>query len=229
MRHICAATTLLLAASLYPRPAAARPVVLELFTSQSCSSCPPAEALLTRLQGDTAGITTLSFHVDYWDYLRWRDPFSLPEATARQRVYAALLGTGVFTPQLVIDGRASAVGSDEPAIRGAIAAAARAQAGGPVLSVARRAGVLAVTVGAGAGPGDLLLVGYDPTHRTHVGAGENGGVVLDETNVVRSLRRVAAWTGQPIAVSVPLLPGERHIVLLQRRDGTLLASGSAEK
>jgi hypothetical protein len=226
MTHVFAASAALAVLTVFSGSALARPVVLELFTSQSCSSCPPAEALLTRLQADTPGVAALSFHVDYWDYLQWRDPFSLPEATARQRAYAAALRTEVFTPQLVIDGRVSAVGSDEASVRGAIAAAARVQAEGPVLSVAAGPDGLVIGAAAGAGQGVLLLVGYDPSHRTHVGAGENGGVVLDETNVVRSVRQVGVWTGPPVRVTVPPPRGERHMVLLQRRDGTILAAGS---
>src|SRR5271154_5728268 len=87
-----------------------RPVVLELFTSQSCSSCPPADALLADIAASHADVLPLDFHVDYWNYLSWRDRFSLPAATARQRAYAAALGAEVFTPQLVIDGTAEAGG-----------------------------------------------------------------------------------------------------------------------
>jgi hypothetical protein len=230
MNHDLAAWVgLLLAASFHPclagpGPAAQRPVVLELFTSQSCSSCPPAEALLTELQAASAGVVTLSLHVDYWNYLSWRDPFSLQQATSRQRAYAAALGTEVFTPQLIIDGRTSAVGSDKVAIRAAIAAAVRAQTAGPALSATRVRDGLAIAAGPGAGQGTLLLVGYDPVHTTHVGSGENGGAVLTETNIVRSLAQIGGWAGQPVALTVKPPQGERAIVLLQKSDGTILAA-----
>jgi hypothetical protein len=207
-------------------PALARPVLLELFTSQSCSSCPPAEALLSSLQASRADILPLSFHVDYWNALSWKDPFSSRAATDRQRGYAAALGTEVFTPQLVVDGRASAVGSDPQAVSSAIAAAQRAQAPGPAVRVQAAQGGLAITVAAGHGAGDVLLAGYDPYHETRVAAGENGGVTLKETNVVRSLRRVGHWDGAALRLTVPLQAGERQAVFLQGPDGTILAAAA---
>ena len=107
-----------------PRPAGSL-IVVELFTSQSCSSCPPADDLLTELARTRPDILALDFHVTYWDRLGWKDPYSLPQATQRQRRYSELWGQdGVYTPQLVAGGRRQAVGSDRGDVLAAIAAAA---------------------------------------------------------------------------------------------------------
>ncbi len=107
---------LCVAATAAPAGAAQRPIVVELFTSEGCSSCPPADALLAEL-ATRPDVLALSFDVDYWDRLGWKDPFSSPQATARQQDYARLLGTGtVYTPQIVVDGRWEGVGSDRAAV-----------------------------------------------------------------------------------------------------------------
>jgi hypothetical protein len=219
----------LLAAS--PALAAPRPVVLELFTSQSCSSCPPADALLADIAASHADVLPLDFHVDYWNYLSWHDRFSLPAATARQRAYAATLGAEVYTPQLVIDGTAQAVGSDRAAVTaalvGARTAAAKQESGTtPTLVLADRDGRLAIDVGAGSSRGKLLLVGFDPMHVTQVAAGENAGRTLIEVNVVRSLKELPAWQGAATSLLVDKPAGTRAAVLLQAADGSFLAAAA---
>ena len=103
----------LLAAALLPAPVAAapRPVVVELFTSQSCSSCPPAEALLGELAGEGGDLLPLAFHVTYWDRLGWHDPYGLAAATSRQAAYGSRFGDGSYTPEMVVDGETALVGS----------------------------------------------------------------------------------------------------------------------
>jgi hypothetical protein len=213
-----------LALVMLPVAAAGRPVVVELFTSQGCSSCPPAEALLIRL-AQQSDVLALAFHVDYWDGLGWKDTFSSHSATERQRHYAGLLGHGnVFTPQLVVDGRHDVIGSDDGAVRGAIAAA-RASAGTEVALKARRhGGSVSIEVGRGTRTGSLWLVGYDPRHDTPVARGENVGRTIVQANVVRSLAPVGEWQGQPLTLSQPVGAGQRFAVVLQAPDGAILAA-----
>ena len=196
---------LLLSATAHATP---RPVVLELFTSQGCSSCPPADSLLADLAITHPDVLPLDFHVDYWDRLNWRDPFSLQAATARQRTYAAALGSEVYTPQLVIDGQAQAVGSNRAAVMAAIEAARAARAEGPTLTLTAHGAGLAIALGAGSG-GNLLLVGYDNRHVTQIGSGENAGRTQTEVNVVRSVRALPAWSGAAITLTVPRPTGEQ--------------------
>ena len=140
--------------------AADRPVVVELFTSQGCSSCPPADVLLGEL-AKREDVLALAFHVDYWDRLGWKDPFSSAMATARQRAYGHKLGLRtVYTPQIVVDGTAEMVGSDRRAVARAIAAARAKQT--VDVKLAREAGELVVQVGPveGAGRVSVQLVAF---------------------------------------------------------------------
>jgi hypothetical protein len=198
------------------------PVVVELFTSQGCSSCPPADAFLTDLARQRSDVLPLAFHVTYWDYLGWKDPYSLDAATARQREYSRHLGEdGVYTPQMVVDGAKGFVGSSRAEGLSAIAGAARKQV--PV-SVARDAGSLLIMVGAGAGRAQVLLVGFDPAHETSVGRGENRGHTLLESNVVRSLTPIGAWSGSAVTLRQIPPAGDGFAVLLQAEDGRILGA-----
>ena len=220
------AATLLLPAHAGAAGAAqpAAPVVVELFTSQSCSSCPPADALLAELARTRMDILALDFHVTYWDRLGWKDPYSLPQATQRQRRYAEQWGRdGVYTPQLVAGGRHQAIGSDRASVLAAITAAA---GDGTVttLRLERDGAGLRLDAGAGHGAGTLLLVGFDPAHTTRVAGGENGGRTLMEVNVVRSIASAGSWRGEPVSLRAALPTGERTAALLQDGDGRILAA-----
>ena len=151
--------------------AAAKPVVLELFTSQGCSSCPPADALLGRL-AQRPEVIALAWHVDYWNHLGWRDPYASRQATERQKAYSSQLGIDVFTPALVVDGANIVVGSRQREVDAAIAAAT-----GLPVSVTLNWGAdgLIADVGGGGRPLRALFAAYDPLHATDVGAGENAG------------------------------------------------------
>ncbi|KQP58557.1 DUF1223 domain-containing protein [Methylobacterium sp. Leaf108] len=218
--HLALAGLTLLSA---PLAAAQRPVVVELFTSQSCSSCPPAEAVLTDLR-DQPDVLALGFHVTYWNRLSWRDTVSLPAATDRQEAYARTLGeTRVFTPQMVIDGRRSVLGSQRGEVAAAIAEARRAS---PVaaMTLVRKGGDLVVGLGAGAGSGRIVLVGFDREVRTAVARGENAGRDLVQSNVVRSVRDLGGWTGAARTVTQPAPAGSDAAVLLQAADGRILGA-----
>lgn len=228
-RHLLAAPALLAGLPLGAR-AADQPVVVELFTSQSCSSCPPADALLGELARDRADVLALSFHVTYWDRSGWRDRFSLREATDRQRRYSTTLANSryrgqVYTPQLVVQGQADAIGSDRDAVLAAIEAARN----GPRIPLAVTPNTTSVTIRAGAGSGvaTVWLIGYDSRHETDVSSGENGGRKLVDVNVVRSIAPVGAWTGQPLRVHEPKPVGERIAVLLQAVGGGILGAANA--
>ena len=171
--------------------AIAAPVVLELFTSQSCSSCPPADALMKRIAQNDPSVLVLSYHVDYWDHLSWRDTYSSPASTQRQRSYGQTMGLkGVFTPQLIINGLASMVGSNEREVIGALAKA-KQTAPELTLSIKPEAGKLAVSLSPQvASTAELWEVRFDPYAKTQVKAGENGGRMLESVNNVTSIKRL---------------------------------------
>jgi hypothetical protein len=198
------------------------PVVVELFTSQGCSSCPPADAFLTDLAHTRADVLPLAFHVTYWDYLGWKDPYSLDAATARQHDYARQIGKdGVYTPQMVVDGTTGFVGSERSAGLAAISSAARKTV---PITLARDGQNLLVAIGAGSGQARVLLVGFDRTHQTPIGRGENGGRTLTESNIVRSLTPIATWTGATLSLRQSPPIGESFAVLLQADDGRIIGA-----
>lgn len=198
----------------------ARSVVVELYTSQGCSSCPPADALLGEL-ARIPNVVALAFHVDYWDSIGWRDRFALPLAAQRQQRYVDTLGlSSAFTPQVVVDGRGSFVGSDKRRI-----AAALAEARDTIAFEADVAhGELTITLPDRPDRSgyDVNLVAYLPEASTAVGRGENSGRTLAEYNIVRQFRRVGSWDGKKSTIQVPLtsFPSDatRVAVLLQRTE-----------
>jgi hypothetical protein len=201
-----------------------RPVVAELFTSEGCSSCPPAEALLTELSQRAPGVLALAFHVTYWDGLGWPDRFALPAATIRQRNYATWLHLDtIYTPQLIVDGVADVVGSDRAAVGAALAAAARPRPAVPV-TLLRVAGGVRFVAGSGEGSGDLLLIGFDSRHTTTVARGENAGRTLLESNVVRSVASLGSWAGSAVARTAATPRGEHLAGLVQAADGRILGA-----
>ncbi len=213
----------LLAAALFPCAALAggRPVVVELFTSEGCSSCPPAESYL----GDLAhrpGVLPLAFHVTYWDRLGWKDPYALDAATARQARYGERFGDGSYTPEMVVDGSKALVGSDRTAGTAAIAAAPGVSEADVTLT--RGQDGLVIRVGAGSGRGHLVLVGFDREHRTAIGRGENTGRTVTESNVVRSVRTVGEWTGGAAEIRAPAPAGEDAAVLVEAPDGRIIGA-----
>ena len=199
---------------------AAHPLVLELFQSQGCSSCPPANANVLTLI-DRPDILALSFGVTYWDQLGWTDTFASPLFTQRQWDYARGLGhKDVFTPQVVINGRKDGVGADPRELHGLIAAGERGN-GGPTIALS----AATVTVSAAAAPvkpADVWLVRYDPRLvQVPIKRGENGGKTLPHRDVVKQLLRVGEWRGAATRIALPPAADAawRTAVLIQGPDG----------
>jgi hypothetical protein len=211
---------LLGAGALAARPghATGGPTVLELFTSQGCSSCPPADALLGSLSGEP-GVIALAWHVDYWNGPGWHDPYADAAWTARQRRYAMRLGEEVFTPALVVNGATMVVGSDPDAVHAAIKTAPAL----PVIVPLRRDGAsvrAALELPAGA---TLLRVLYLPQAATGVRGGENAGRRLTEYRIVRDAAPVSS-TGSVLTLS-DTPPGHGVAVLVTDQSGRLIGAG----
>lgn len=213
---------------------AAHPVVLELFTSQSCSSCPPADALLKELSASDPILLPLSFHVDYWDYLSWKDVHSSPDYTARQRAYSrAMQANNVFTPQLIVGGTASMVGSSSREVRRAIdAAKASPSPIGVTLGTGANGALIAnLTVERPTGlpaEAEIFQVEFNRYSKTQVAAGENGGRTLESINNVSRIRSLGVWNTAEGKRSITLQPAtsEGIAVLVQTRGlGPLLGAG----
>jgi hypothetical protein len=173
--------------------------VVELFTSQGCSSCPPADKVF----GDVIeqnGVIGLAWHVDYWDYLGWKDTFSSPAATERQRAYASGIGErGVYTPQIIINGDTVAKNSS---FRQSIASALSGSL--PVSLDAKLAdGSLVVTAGDGDGSANLVLVTYDSSQDVVIERGENAGETVAYRHAVQGVQTIGMWKGKSLTVELP--------------------------
>jgi hypothetical protein len=213
------------AAVMLAAPAQARPVVVEMFTSQACSSCPPADALLGKLAANP-GILALSFDVAYWNSAAWNDSYALPGAARRQDWYAKLNHSqDVYTPQAVVDGTRQLVGSDGAKLTAAIAAARAAPAGDTPITI-HGGPMVEIAVGPSAAGAEIWLFGYDPTHTTHIGGGENGGITLRQVNIVRSMTDLGPWTGRQTALTIARPAGQHLAVLLQSESGAVLGAAS---
>lgn len=212
--------------------AAARPILVELFTSQGCSSCPPADAVLQDLS-TRSDILPLAFHVDYWDSLGWVDPFGAPAFTARQRVYASRRGFNIYTPQMVIDGRSEAVGSNRYGVLSSIGAAREGAKEAPS-TLTREGSTVSVSVGTAAGAGasaagNVYLVSFDERQSTTIKNGENAGRTIVYANVVRSMRAIGEWQNAPLKIAEHLRPeerGERLALIVQSSSGDIWAVAS---
>jgi len=204
--------------------AADRPVVVELFTSQGCSSCPPANAYLNDLARERHDVLPLAFHVTYWDRLGWKDPFSLSAATDRQARYGSRFGDGSYTPEIVVDGLNSHVGSYRDEIGSAIDRAKAGATTAAAVKVSRNDDQLLVEVGPGEGRGRVLLVGFDHYHKTAIRRGENGGRTFEELNVVRSVRPLGDWQGSALRLTQQVPEGEDAAVLVEAADGRIVGA-----
>ncbi len=193
----------------------AHPTVIELFQSQGCSDCPPANANLNAI-ADRSDILALSFGVTYWDRLGWKDIFAKPAFTARQWDYAHGAGRdNVFTPQMIVNGRGVLVGSNRAQVDAAIQKFDRGS-GGP--SIASRGGKVIIGKGSPRRSATVWLAHYDPRVRNvPIRAGENGGRTLPHRDVVTTLQPLGTWTGAALTLDLPA-PGDpalRAAVLVQ--------------
>jgi len=201
-----------------------RPVVIELFTSQWCSSCPPANAFLNEMTKTRSDVLPLAFHVTYWDRLGWKDPFSMEAATSRQDRYGHRFGDGSYTPEMVVDGAVGLVGSRRDEVNAAIEQAKREQTTVTNVTVSKDSGNVLIRVGSGSGSGKILLIGFDREHTTKIGRGENGGRTLAEANVVRSIRPLADWSGKALQIREDFPEGEDVAVVIEGADGRIVGA-----
>ncbi|MHA6262227.1 DUF1223 domain-containing protein [Arenibacterium sp. CAU 1754] len=202
-----------------PVLAQSQPVVVELFTSQGCSSCPPADALLRRL-AQRDDVIPLALHVDYWDYIGWKDEFANPDHTLRQKGYAAAAGRRmIYTPQMVINGQEDLVGAKPMELADLINAHKARPAAVNLLAQRQGQGVhirLAPASGPLAGPLNLFLVQYVPNRMAHITRGENAGRDIDYANVVDDWQKIGTWDGlATIEVEATLKSDHPAVVLVQ--------------
>jgi hypothetical protein len=207
---------------------ASRPLVVELFTAQGCSSCPPADAYLGQLSS-RPDVVALAFHVDYWDSSGWRDRFELRQSVERQNVYSRNFHrSSVFTPQFVIDGRKDAMDTNS------IVQALQEPRDAVPVTLAVREGQVVVDVGEKQGerPSDVVLVAFLRHAVSNVGRGENAGKALEEFNIVRSIRTLGEWKGATAnyKVSVSSLPSDATdvAVLVQSRGAGPILGAAAQ-
>lgn len=207
------------------RPAGEGPWAVELFTSQGCSSCPPADAHLGRLSL-RADIVALAFHVDYWDYIGWKDPFASRDTTERQRAYARVLKQRyVYTPEMVVEGIGHDTGRERAPIEALLA---KAQARSPKRatpelswSIGRPLTIKLAAFSLGGSIADVTLAIYDRRHTTPVKSGENEGRMIENFNIVRQVELVDRWDGAAKSWTIPgdrIGPTQGVAVLVQQTD-----------
>jgi len=225
MRLALAAISVILAAAAAQAPAPA-PVLVELFTSEGCSDCPPADRLLERLESQAI---VLSEHVDYWNQLGWKDPYSDAQYSRRQQAYSALLNPkGPYTPQMIVDGETEFVGSDAPRAAEAIAKAARRPKA--VIQLARTPAGLQIEIASAPASGDVWMAVADDRDASQVSAGENRGRHLEHVAVVRSLRKIGSvkhHAGFSHLVELPAAMAAQRVVVFVQEPGPGRVSGAA--
>lgn len=197
--------------------------LVELYTSEGCDSCPPADKWLRSIPTirGANGVVPLSLHVDYWDYIGWKDPFASPHISHRQRAYGRSLDQRfIFTPQMVIDGATQSTGTDRARI-GRLIEEAAARRGGPRLvpRIERNAAgnmVVAIPSGHYSSRAAVWLAVFDPSHLTAIKRGENRGKMLKNVNVVREFKRIGTWRGEALTIPLPDAPaGTGRVVIVQ--------------
>nr|WP_241699829.1 DUF1223 domain-containing protein [Tabrizicola sp. SY72] len=193
-------------------------VVVELYTSQGCSSCPPADALMEELVRQP-GVIALSLHVDYWDYIGWQDTFGNARFTARQKAYAHAAGEKmIYTPQIIVAGGERLVGNEGAAVASAVQRGAGRQ-GGVALTLTREGDLVRIDAQAAQplpAPVRVQLVRYLPQQTVEIAGGENAGQIVTYSNIVTDWQIVGEWAGQePLALTVPAAGSAPVVVILQ--------------
>jgi hypothetical protein len=217
--------------------AAGQPVVLELFTSQGCSSCPPADELLGRLAADPK-VLPLSFHIDYWDRLGWKDPYSSRKGTERQGNYAKAMGLdSVFTPQLIVDGAISVVGSSESDVSEAIVTAGKNPRPYNIgIQPEKAGGGLNITVSGEKTPAapdelDIVEIRFVSHAKTDVTAGENTGRNLESVNNVTAINSIGKCRNEKCSYRLSPLrsPDDGIAIIAQSPDNGRILGSAAYK
>lgn len=213
------------------------PVVVELFTSEGCSSCPPADQLIEKLSRSqpvqSAEIIVLSEHVDYWNHIGWQDPYSSPRFSSRQSVYGKRFGLeSIYTPQMVIDGTDQLVGSDTAGAESAIArAAVRPKVSVKIVSATRHGNEAVVQLQTSGGNGEVWVAVTEDRAVTEVRRGENAGRTLGHVSVVRALAKagtIDSANGLAATVHIPGVPaGDAHAVVFVQSAGQGRIDGAA--
>ncbi|MEJ6397998.1 DUF1223 domain-containing protein [Yoonia sp. 208BN28-4] len=226
MRHVLTSLCLMTSLTAGAAHADAGPVVVELYTSQGCSSCPPADEMLTEL-ASRDDVIALALHVDYWDYIGWADSFANPVHTQRQHDYARAAGSAtVYTPQMVIGGVDHVVGS-RPMEVADLLQAHRGQDHGVDLDIARDGDVIIVEATSdNAAPMVIQMVRYMPQETVAIGRGENAGQEITYSNIVTAWQAVATWDGtEEIAIQAEIEGDDPVVVLVQSgTNGPILAA-----
>jgi len=205
------------------------PVVVELFTSQGCSSCPPADALLAEVAG-RSDVIALALHVDYWDYIGWKDEFASPEFTKRQKQYAYAAGSrSIYTPQMIVGGKDHVVGY-KPMKLAELMTAHKAKANPVDLDISRSGDRVTIKASAGRAVGDTVirLAVVSDSQSVAIKRGENAGRTIEYHNIVRDMSDLAAWNGRSTFSQTYRVPnGDRIVVLVQQKGmGPILAAAS---
>jgi hypothetical protein len=204
------------------------PVVVELFTSQGCSSCPPADAMLHELAARD-DVIALALHVDYWDYIGWKDPFGNPAHAERQRAYAAAGNRrSVYTPEILVNGSTDIVGAKPMKLAKAISEHA-AKPSAVVLDLRRQGGALQITGRSAApldGPLTVHMLRYIPDKETQIKRGENAGKTFVYANIVENWAVLGDWDGQsPLSMTAPIEGDQPVVVILQQQNaGPIMAA-----
>lgn len=222
MRRMFASLLVALAAvSATPVGAGPNMVVVELFTSQGCSSCPPADALLTKL-AKRENVIALALHVDYWDYIGWKDNFGNPAYTARQKAYAqAARKRSIYTPQMIIGGTDHVVGHKPMDVIDLI----NAQNRKPTvvdLKVTRKGSkvqISAAMIGVPGKPMIVQLVRYAPTKTVKITRGENAGRTIEYANIVTDWQKIGQWNGSAPLEMVADASGDAPVVVIVQAAG----------